>query len=185
MSAPGRTVVLGMGNPILTDDSVGVRLARDVRTNLAGRRDVDVVDECSVGGLNLLDLLTGYDRAVILDAIHTRDGAPGDCYQFTAAALRPTLNLSNVHDANVATALALGRQLGHRLPRDEDIHVFAVEVADDLTFGTELSRELAPHYPACRRLVLAGVGALLGSPDRDLEDHPWNEPSSSRTAAPS
>jgi hydrogenase maturation protease len=185
MSAPRRTVVLGMGNPILTDDSVGVRLARDVASYVAGRPGVDVVEECSVGGLNLLDLLTGYDRAVILDAIHTRDGEPGDCYAFTATALRATVNLSNVHDANVATALALGRRLGHRLPRDEDIHVFAVEVADDLTFGTELSGDLAPHYPACRRLVLAGVRDLLGMPEPDLEESAWNGPSSSRTAAPS
>ena len=60
---------LGMGNPILTDDAVGVRLANDVGAALAGRADVTVVPECSVGGLNLLDHLEGFERAVVCDAI--------------------------------------------------------------------------------------------------------------------
>ncbi|HPD70249.1 MAG TPA: hydrogenase maturation protease [Candidatus Krumholzibacteria bacterium] len=159
-----RTVVLGLGNPILTDDAVGVRLAGAVKSALGDRPDVTVVEECSVGGLDLLDRLTGYERAIVLDAIRTRGGRPGDCYRFTAAALRDTVNLTNVHDANFATALELGRALGHALPADEDIHVFAVEVADERTFGTELSADLAPRYPACRDLVLAEVGELLGVP---------------------
>jgi hydrogenase maturation protease len=158
-----RTVVLGMGNPILTDDAVGVRLAQDLRRALGDRPDVDVVEECSVGGLELLGYLAGYEQAVMLDAIHTSGGVAGDCYRFTAADLAPTVNLSNVHDANVATALALGRRLGHRIPRDEDIHVFAVEVLDDLTFGSELTPELTRAYPDCRRQVLEGVRELLGA----------------------
>ena len=157
-----RTLVLGLGNPILTDDAVGIRLACDVGAMFGDHPGLDVVEECSVGGLNLLDYLAGYERAIVLDAIHTTDGEPGDCYRFTAESLRSTTNLSNVHDANFATAMALGRTLGHPLPRDEDIHVFAVEVADDLTFGTEFSAELEPHYPACRRIVLDGVGEILG-----------------------
>lgn len=159
---PRRTVVLGMGNPILTDDSVGVRLAQDVQTVLSDCPGLEVVPECSVGGLNLLDYLEGFDQAVVLDAIHTRGGKPGDCYYFTAVDLRDTANLSNVHDANFATALTLGRNLGMRLPRDQDIHVFAVEVEDDLTFGTELTPTLQRAYPVCLKMVLDGLEELQG-----------------------
>ncbi len=157
-----RTVVLGMGNPILTDDSVGVRLAGDVLAGLGDCPGLEVVEECSVGGLNLLDYLEGFDQAVVLDAIHTTGGRPGDCYYFNAVDLQTTTNLSNVHDANFATALALGRRLGMILPPDEDIHVFAVEVQDDLTFGTELTPVLQGAYPACRQMVLDGLNDLLG-----------------------
>ena len=52
------------------------------------------------------------------------------------------MNLSNVHDTNFATALQLGRADGHALPRDDDIHVFAVEIADNLTFSETLTPEL-------------------------------------------
>ena len=156
------TTIIGMGNPILSDDAVGVHLARDVNLALSGRPDVLVVEECSVGGLNLLDYLEDFERAVVLDAIHTRDGVPGTCYRFTAERLRETTNLCNVHDANFATALALGRSLGMALPADQDIHVFAVEVFDDMTFGTELTPAVARKYPACLKRVMRGLKTLLG-----------------------
>ncbi len=157
------TTVIGMGNPILSDDAVGVLLARDVGKALCGRSDVDVVEECSVGGLNLLDYLAGYEQAVVLDAIRTRGGTPGKCYRFTAEDLRPTAHLCNVHDANFATALDLGRRLGQRLPSDRDIHVFAVEIVDDTTFGMELTPEVARCYDACLHRVLRGLKTLLGA----------------------
>ncbi len=158
-----RTLLLGMGNPILTDDSVGVRLARDLGRELEGTPGLDVVPECSVGGLNLIEVLAGYDRALVLDSIRTRGGRPGDWYRFTAAALRETRNLRNIHDANFATALALGRRLGHPLPSDEEIHVFAVEVADDATFGESLSPALQEAYGEIFAAVLEEARALLAA----------------------
>ncbi len=59
-----KTLLLGMGNPIVSDDAVGIMLARDVGAALGPRPGVDVIDECSIGGLNLLDLVAGYDRLV-------------------------------------------------------------------------------------------------------------------------
>jgi hydrogenase maturation protease len=154
-----RTLLLGMGNPILTDDSVGVRLTRDVSERLARSPDLVVVEECSAGGLALLDVIAGHDRLIVLDAIRTRGGTPGDWYRFDARALRETLNLRNVHDVNFATALELGRRLGVQLPPDEEIHVFAVEVADDATFGETLSPALDAAYDE----VLAGIlGEIRG-----------------------
>ena len=148
-----RTLLLGMGNPILTDDSVGVRLARDVGVCLEGTPGFAVVEECSVGGLALLDVVAGHDRLLVVDAIRTRGGTPGDWYRFDARALRDTLHLRNVHDVNFATAMELGRRLGVQLPPDEEIHIFAVEVADDATFGETLSPALDAAYGE----ILAGI----------------------------
>lgn len=158
-----RTLLLGMGNPILTDDSVGVRLARDLACDLEGVPGLEVVPECSVGGLNLIEVLSGYDRVLIFDSVRTRGGRPGDWYRFTAGSLRETRNLRNVHDVNFATALALGRRLGHPLPPDEEIHVFAVEVEDDATFGERLSPALEEAYPEILGEVRRDALALLGA----------------------
>ncbi len=150
-----------MGNPIVTDDAVGVRLARDLHARLGERADVTWIDECSIGGLNLLDVVAGCDRLIVLDSLKTRDARPGDWHHFTAAALRPTMNLSNVHDANFATALALGRRLGLPLPVDEDVHIFGVEIVDNLTFGEQMTPDLEARYPALLEEIAAAVGALL------------------------
>jgi len=142
-----RTLVLGMGNPILSDDAIGILLASTLKPQLEGIPGVDVVEECCVGGLNLLDVLEGYDRLIALDSIKTIGGVPGTWYAFDATALRETMNLRNVHDANFATTLALGRHMGMHLPADRGCHVVAVEIADNMTFSESLSPALEAALP--------------------------------------
>ena len=76
-----RTLLLGMGNPVLRDDAVGVRLAAQIGARLGSRPELDVIEECSVGGLNLLDVVEGYDRLIVLDSIKA-GGPPGHWYPF-------------------------------------------------------------------------------------------------------
>ncbi len=160
---PLKTLIVGMGNPILCDDAVGIRLARDLHEKLGPRDGVDVIEECCVGGLNLLDLVTGYDRLVVLDSIKTTGGRPGTWYRFDGRSLRETMNLANVHDANFATALELGRRMGHRVPAEAENHVFAVEISDNLSFSEELTPELQAAYPGLAAEIGAEVQALLES----------------------
>ncbi len=162
-----KTLLLGMGNPILSDDAVGVRLARDIGVRLAGTPDLTVIEECSVGGLNIIDVLAGYDRVIVLDSIRTVGGTPGEWHRITAERLRETLHLNNVHDVNFATALELGRRLGTPLPPDDEIHIFAVEVKDAATFSETMTPELENAYPAYADGIYSEVRALLGPP----EDH--------------
>ncbi len=156
-----RTLLLGMGNPILSDDAVGVRLARDFKRQLTDIPDLDVIDECPVGGLNLLDILTGYERVIVLDAMVTQEGKPGEWRRFTAGALLETAHLTSIHDANFATALELGRRVGMVLPRPEDIHVFAVEAAEILTFSERMSQVLEDRYPVYASAILSEVRQVL------------------------
>ncbi len=155
-----RTLLLGMGNPYLRDDAVGIRLAEAVRRRVGEREGLTYVEECSMGGLHLLDLASGYDRLVVLDSIRA-GGPPGAWYRFDGRALRETMNLGNVHDANLATALELGRRLGLRVPAEEEIHVFAVEVEDNLTFSERMSAPLEEAFPACAEEIGAEVADLL------------------------
>jgi hydrogenase maturation protease len=143
----------------MCDDAVGIRLAGAVAERLGPRPGLDVVKECSVGGLNLIEVITGYDRVVVLDSIMTGGGVPGGWYAFDARSLRETLNLGNVHDANFATALELGRAMGTPLPADDEMHVFAVEVADATSFS-ETMGHAERLCPSSRRRS-APVEALL------------------------
>ncbi len=65
-----KTIILGLGNPILSDDGVGNRVALELEDRVAERQDVAVM-ETSMSGLSLIDLLAGYDKAIIVDAIQT------------------------------------------------------------------------------------------------------------------
>ncbi len=163
--APPRTLLLGMGNPILCDDAIGHELARRIGARVADASGLVVEPECTVGGLNLLDLVAGFDRLIVIDSIKTTDGRPGEWYRFDGAALRETMNLSNVHDANFATAMELGRRLGMQVPADDAIHVFAVEVRENLTFGESLGPELEDALPEICEEMLAEIEPLLALRD--------------------
>ena len=138
---------MGMGNPILSDDAVGIRLARDIGRRLAGTPGLAVLEECSFGGLNIVEIMQEYDRMIITDSIRTRGGKPGDWCRFTARELRDTMNLNNIHDMNFATALEFGRRMGMKLPSDENIHIFGVEVQELLEFSETMSPALENAYP--------------------------------------
>ena len=124
------TLVLGLGNPILSDDGVGPSVAEALRGTF-DRKGVSV-QEASVAGLGLLDLLAGYEKAIIIDAIQTVDGKAGQVYRLDMEALEYTRHTASPHDVNLATALELGEKVGMSLPRQ--IIIFAVEVADTNTF---------------------------------------------------
>lgn len=158
-----KTLLLGMGNPILCDDAVGIRLAREFKTRLNQVPGLDVIEECSVGGLNLLDIFSGYERVIVLDSLRTAHGIPGEWRHFTAPALQETIHLTNIHDANFATALELGRSMGMKLPRPEEIHIFGVEVAENQLFSESMTPELEESYPRYSSAILDAVRNLLES----------------------
>jgi len=154
-----KTLLLGMGNPFLCDDSVGVRLAADLGRASRGIPDLDIVEECSAGGLNLLDVLRGYDRAVVLDSIQTVGGVPGSWCRFGFEALDGTIHLTSIHDVNFATAIRLGRRVGMHLP--SEIHIFAVEVLENRTFSERMTPELEQAYPRIAREIFQQVRSIL------------------------
>ena len=74
-----RTLILGLGNPILSDDGVGISVAEELK-RIVKRTDV-MIEETSMGGLSLLDLLIGYDSVIMIDAIQTSKGKAGQIYR--------------------------------------------------------------------------------------------------------
>ena len=71
-----KTLVLGLGNPILTDDGVGIHVVRALASHPLPPGVV--LAEASLGGLRLLETILGYKQIVLVDAIQTANGHPGD-----------------------------------------------------------------------------------------------------------
>jgi len=151
-----KTLVLGLGNPILTDDGVGIHVARVLATRC--RRDDVTFAEASVGGLRLLDVIGGYERIILVDAIQTRDGKPGDIHRLHPDDLRASLHSGSTHDLSLPGALALGRGMGMTLPNDESIVIIAIEVEDVLTFGEACTPAVAATIPRAVEAVLIELG---------------------------
>ncbi|TLN03398.1 hydrogenase maturation protease, partial [bacterium] len=69
------TLVLGIGNLIMTDDGVGVRVVQRLAEGYEFPPEVTVMDGGTLG-LDLLSHLEGVDRLLIIDAMET-GGPPG------------------------------------------------------------------------------------------------------------
>ena len=103
----------------------------------------------------------GFDQLIVVDSIKTREGHPGDWYRFEGGTLHDTMNLSNVHDADFATATELGRRTGMHLPAESDTHIFAVEVCENLAFDEHLSPELQEAPPGLCEEMPGEIEGLL------------------------
>lgn len=151
-----RTLVLGLGNPILRDDSVGLRVVRALEPALLGRDDVVLAEETH-GGLRLMERLVGYDQAIIVDAICS-GVRPGTIHSLRPDSM-PTQHSASTHDVNLTTALEVGRRAGAHLPPDDRIHLVAVEAEDVLTFGEELTPAVEAAIPSAVRAVMRILGS--------------------------
>jgi hydrogenase maturation protease len=138
-----KTLFLGLGNPILKDDSVGLRVVRELGKRASG--DNFHVLEGSFANIDLLEVISPYDRLIIIDSIKTQGGRPGDLYQLGLDDLQSTLHLSCPHDINLATALELGKRLGMDIPRE--IRIYAIEVEDNQTFSECCSTSVEEAIP--------------------------------------
>ncbi len=145
-----KTLILGLGNPILSDDGVGCRVAAALRDRLK-EPEVDVL-EASIAGLDFLDLLADYDKVIIIDAIQTGEGEAGQIYRLDLGAFNTTRHAASPHDVNFATALELGSQLGLALPSRIDI--FAIEVVDTSRFSEECTPQVKEAVPLCVEMIV-------------------------------
>ena len=81
-----------------------------------------------------MERMIGYDRAIVVDAICTDDGAtPGTIHRLTPVDI-PTQKTNSAHDLTLRMALEVGRKAEAKLPADENIRLIGIEAEDVLTF---------------------------------------------------
>lgn len=164
---PPRILVLGLGNDILGDDAVGLMAARRLRALVPEEVEVQ---ESGGAGLDLLDILTGFGCALLLDAIATGQHPPGTVLEFSEADFQDVRNPSP-HYAGIPEMLQLARELDIPFPRA--LRILALEVADPYQIREGLSDAATLALPAfvsrAREIVDAwrGMGPNAVAQDAD------------------
>jgi len=142
MAKSKKILVLGIGNTLLSDDGIGPRIVRDLSLVFEGN-NISFKEACC-GGIEIAELISGYDCVIIIDAIRTVEGRPGDIYYFDISDFKETIHLSSVHDLNFITAIELMKSLGMRPPAH--LYVVGIEIYTDTEFNEELSQPLKERY---------------------------------------
>jgi len=145
-----KTLILGIGNPILRDDGVGHILVQQLSSYISSP-DIEL-KETSLAGLNLAELLSDFNSVIVIDALQSV-GAPGKVH-----CLKPEdFHIEKVgqydqHSTGLLQALELGKALGWPMP--EDVTIVAVEAGDVASFGDDLTPEVARAVPVALKTVL-------------------------------
>jgi hydrogenase maturation protease len=148
---PMKILIIGLGNPLVTDDSVGLKVVEQLKPLLADRADVEVSEDYW-GGLRLMERMIGFDRAIVVDAIQT-GAPPGTIHRLTPDGIA-TQRSASAHDVNLSTALEFGRQAGARLPENRRIQLVGIEALDTINFGENCTPAVQAAIPQAVEAVL-------------------------------
>lgn len=151
------TLILGLGNDILTDDGIGIKVVQKIQKDLA--KPNVAFHTAAVGGLEIPEMIKDYGGVIIIDAIKTANAIPGTVYHLTPFHFKGTLHLSNFHDVSFLAALDFAEHMEISIP--DQIDILAIEIIEDLIFSDEFSPPIAKKYEQIYREVLAAVKELI------------------------
>ena len=138
----GKCLVLGFGSDALSDDGIPVRLVNDLKVVVSQNKFK--FETSAVGGLELLELLEGFDKAVLIDTQLTSRRKPGEIHEFTPDNFEETFHLSSQHDLTFHEALRFAKEMGLSMPHD--IRIIAIEIVENKKLSFEFSEEIDALY---------------------------------------
>jgi hydrogenase maturation protease len=147
-----KTVVLGIGNVLLSDEGIGVHVA-NVLSGMELPQGVSVI-EGGTDGFSLLNIITEADRLIVVDAV--KGGAePGSIYRFSVDDVRsvPSGFRTSVHQVGILEVIDLSGLIG-KTPKTT---VIGVE-PKSLDMSLELSPEIKEKIPRIIELVFEELG---------------------------
>ncbi|MCX5813940.1 MAG: hydrogenase maturation protease [Proteobacteria bacterium] len=152
-----KTLIIGLGNTILSDDGAGILTAREIAKKCHLLPDIEVV-EASIGGIGLLDLMAGYEKVIIVDSIKTAEGRAGEIYKIDIEDLGDMSYPCGPHFLDVRTAVELGNKFGYEMP--ENIEIYAIEIKENTTFSETLTPEVEKAIPQLARQIITDHGLM-------------------------
>ncbi len=160
-------IILGMGNKLFGDDGAGIVIAEKLE-EIYKDNDLVKVNYTNWGGLRIIDLLSGFNSAIVIDAIKTNKFPPGYIHQFDYKQIINSVRMISFHDVNFATAVEFGRKM--EIPMPENIVVFAIEANEVETFNENLSLPVETAVDECLKLVCNEVEKIQKETKKELTE---------------
>ena len=148
-----KTIVLGLGNPLMGDEGIGPCLIKEFLKQKVDFPQVEFID-AGTSGMSILHLLKGCQKAVFIDCA-MMNTAPGTIKKFSPDDVDSVKNLlhHSLHEADLLKIIDLAKQLG-QCP--SDLVIFGIE-PQTLSAVNILSQTLRDNI----RVYIAAVIAEL------------------------
>ncbi len=143
-------VVLGLGNPLMADEGIGIYLVERLMESASQYPAVDFVD-AGTGGLSILYHIEGHSKAIVIDCAFM-DEPPGTIRRFTPEEVRSTKVLAqqSLHEADLMRIIAMARELGQA---PDQIVIFGIQ-PERVEPGLGLSRTLTERIDEYVSMIL-------------------------------
>ncbi len=147
-----KTIILGVGNQILGDDGVGIHVVKELKKHLQNNSNV-TIDEAITGGMNLLDLLLGYEKAIIVDAVKSDDAKEGEVKRIPLGDFK-TMHSCNPHDVSLTEAIEMAEKLGEKRIPTEIVVIGIMMKQIPCEFKENLSSNIASAVPKAVKMTI-------------------------------
>ena len=147
-SAGPRVLVLGIGNLVMSDDGVGVKVVQQLQREYRFAENVEIMDGGTLG-LDLLPKLEGIDHLIVVDAVET-GRKPGTCVRLTGEELPIALETKvSPHQMGLKDLLSVAQLLGHS---PGEMVLIGVQPG-----SIEMDTELTPEVDAVLQVLVDNV----------------------------
>ena len=154
------TLVLGIGNLIMTDDGAGVRVAQRLMEGYRFPGGVTVLDGGTLG-LDLLPYLDGVKRLLLVDAVET-GGPPGTVVRLAGEEIPVAFRTKlSPHQMGLQDLLAVAEFQGSR---PAEMVLWGVQ-PESVELGMELTSAVAAQVDHLVENVLAELAAWGVTPE--------------------
>jgi len=159
-----RILVLGVGNILLKDEGVGVRVIEELERRFEFPENVRVLDG-GTQGLWLMSTLQLVDRLIVVDAV-LGGGEPGTIYRLERDDLPNGLRAKqSAHDSDLVEALNFCSLLDSG-PRT--VTVIGIEPADIQPFSLELTERISEKIDELVMRVIAELTSMNAQPQKKV-----------------
>ena len=102
----GNTLIIGLGNPIVGDDAIGIIIVDWLEKNTSFP-NTTVNSDVSLAGIGLIEQFRGYDQVIIVDSMVTGKYPPGTVKVLSPDQFLSTHHTSDFHNMDFLTALEI------------------------------------------------------------------------------
>jgi hydrogenase maturation protease len=147
---PERITIMGIGNPLMRDEGIGVRVVETLGADLAFPENVTLVDAGTMG-MGILNLFQDCDYMLVVDAVDGTDEPPGTVVRLSPEEIAPNQVMHSLHDVRLIDVMAAAQLMGVH----PSVECVGIQVADMSGMEIRLSPQVEAAIPAAVGAVLA------------------------------
>jgi len=150
-----RITIMGIGNPLMRDEGIGIRVVETLMTALEFPPNVTLVDAGTMG-MTILNLFQDCDYMLVVDAIEGTGEPAGTVVRLSPENLAPNQVMHSLHDVRLPEVLQAASLIGGT-PETIAIGIQIEEIAE---WVMELSEPVENALPVAAAAVLEELAAL-------------------------